>query len=137
MKDGLVTFTEDLCREEGVKEITFLPPPPAVLVSLPARVHILTVAVNNTKGAVPFAESERDHAWAEGRVPRAAEKNVLRYVAENNLVLGMSFNRCVASFTLHPSRCSTLEHGGTPFSEGLRERMARQAMSWCCGTFRC
>ena len=64
MKDGRVAFTEDLCREEGVKEITFVP----VLgfTFFPARVHTLTVAVNNTKDAGPLTESDRDHAWAEG-----------------------------------------------------------------------
>lgn len=88
--------------------------------------------MNNTKDAGPFAESERDHVWAEG-CSRGIIGMLMRR-RENNLVLGMSLNRCFASFTLHPSRCSTLEHRGITFSEGLRERMTRQAMR-VLGTF--
>ena len=61
----------------------------------------------------PLAESERGTAWAEG-CREQLQRNVRRGKPDEHKI--------AASFTVHPSRCSTLEHGCVTFAEGLREK---------------
>ena len=81
--------------------------------------------------------SERDREWAGGyheQQRKCAQGGKLLIQRSLDNAPRMTLNRCVASFALHPSRCSMVDHGGITFAEDLCEKVTRQGMSCCLRT---